>query len=104
MFSLVHASMEPIIYSFVITYGLCSMAKKVQNKRYFAFIVEVSIFALIFLLHGHSVTGGFASTIASVIAGNMIAKMLEPCFNNLVARVKAFFTPRKTPTVSLQLA
>lgn len=103
MFSLVHASMEPIIYSFVITYGLCSMAKKVQSKRYFAFIVEVSIFALIFLLHGHSVTGGFASTIASVIAGNMIAKMLEPCFNNLVARVKAFFTPKATK-VAFQLA
>lgn len=93
MFSIVHASMEPLIYSFVITYGLCSMAKKVQQKRYFAFIVEVAIFALIFMLHGHSVTGGFASTIASVVAGNMIAKMLEPVFNRAVATVRSWFTP-----------
>lgn len=93
MFSIVHASMEPLIYSFVITYGLCSMAKKVQQKRYFAFIVEVAIFALIFMLHGHSVTGGFASTIASVVAGNMIAKMLEPVFHRAVATVRSWFTP-----------
>ncbi len=95
MISLIHTSMEPIIYSFVITYGLCSMAKKVQTKRYFAFIVEVAVFALIFLLHGHSVTGGFAATIASVIAGNLVAKMLQPVFDNIVARVKAFFAPKR---------
>lgn len=93
MFSIVHASMEPIIYSFVITYGLCSMAKKVQQKRYFAFIVEVAIFALIFMLHGHSVTGGFASTIASLIAGNIIAKMLEPVFNRTLATVRSWLAP-----------
>ena len=92
MFSIIHASMEPIIYSFVITYGLCSMAKKVQSKRYLAFIIEVAIFALIFTLHGHSVTGGFASTIASVIAGNLIANMLEPSFKRFIANVKNFFT------------
>lgn len=92
MFSIIHASAEPIIYSFVITYGLCSMAKKIQQKRFFAFLIEVAVFALIFFLHGgHSVTGGFAATIASVIAGNLIAKMIEPAFQNIKTRLCALF-------------
>lgn len=90
MYSIIHASMEPLIYSIVISYGLISMAKKVKDKRYMALVIEVAIFALIFIMHGGSVTGGFASTIASIIAGNVIAKMLEPQFERIADRVSSF--------------
>lgn len=89
MYSIIHASMEPLIYSIVISYGLISMAKKVKNRRYMALAIEIAIFALIFIMHGGSVTGGFASTIASIIAGNVIAKMLEPQFERLADRINA---------------
>lgn len=77
MYSIIHASMEPLIYSIIISYGLISMAKKLKKGKVMQLAIEIAIFALIFALHGGSVTGGFASTIASVIAGNIIAKMFE---------------------------
>lgn len=96
MYSIIHASMEPLIYSIIISYGLISMAKKLKKGKVMQLAIEIAIFALIFALHGGSVTGGFASTIASVVAGNIIAKMFEPNIVQMRRSVVSFFATCKS--------
>ena len=96
MYSIIHASMEPLIYSIIISYGLISMAKKLKKGKVMQLAIEIAIFALIFALHGGSVTGGFASTIASVVAGNIIAKMFEPEIVQMRRNVVSFFATCKS--------
>ena len=45
---------------------------KFTRGKILAGIVEVGVFILVFKLHGGSVTGGFAATVASLLAGLII--------------------------------
>lgn len=77
MITLLHGSFEPIIYGLVIFLGLYSMWWKFAHGKIFAGLVEVFVFILVFQLHGGSVTGGFAATIASLLAGLVIPLSLS---------------------------
>ena len=70
---LIHGSMEPILYGFIIFIGLLSMWHKLVNFKLFTFAVEVGVFWLVFKLHGGSMTGGFAATVASLLAGTFLS-------------------------------
>ena len=67
--TLLHGSMEPIVYGVVIFLGLLSMVWKLRNGNFLAFIMEVGVFYLVFKLHGGTMSGGFAATIAALLAG-----------------------------------
>jgi hypothetical protein len=75
--TLLHGSLEPLIYGVVIFLGLVSMTWKLRSGRWLAFFSEVFVFWLVFSLHGHSMTGGFAATIASLLAGIFIPLMFR---------------------------
>ena len=75
--NLVHSSLEPLFYGIVIFLGLMSMVWKLRTAQFIAFFVEVFVFWLVFSLHGHSMTGGFAATIAALLAGLFIPMMLR---------------------------
>lgn len=70
--TLFHSSFEPLIYGLVIFLGLMSMIWKLRAGLWLAFFAEVFVFWLVFSLHGHSMTGGFAATVASLLAGIFI--------------------------------
>ena len=72
MITLLHGGLEPLIYGVVIFLGLYSMWHKFTRGHILAGIVEVFVFVLVFKLHGGSVTGGFAATVASLLAGMFI--------------------------------
>ena len=72
MFGLGHIDVGPLIYGVVIFLGLYSMWFKFTRGKILAGIVEVGVFILVFKLHGGSVTGGFAATVASLLAGLII--------------------------------
>ena len=72
MITLLHGGLEPLIYGVVIFLGLYSMWHKLKRGHILAGIVEVGVFILVFKLHGGSVTGGFAATVASLLAGLII--------------------------------
>ena len=72
MLTLFHGSFEPIIYGIIIFLGLYSMWWKFTRGKILAGLVEVFVFWLVFKLHGGSVTGGFAATVASLLAGLII--------------------------------
>lgn len=75
--TLLHGSFEPLIYGLVIFLGIMSMAYKLKTMQLLAFFSEVFVFWLVFTLHGHSMTGGFAATIAALLAGIFLPLMFR---------------------------
>lgn len=72
MFGLGHIDVGPLIYGVVIFLGLYSMWWKLTHGRLLGFIVELTVFILVFKLHGGTMAGGFAATVAALIAGVVI--------------------------------
>lgn len=72
MFGLGHIDVGPLIYGVVIFCGLYSMWWKLTHRRILAFLVEATVFILVFKLHGGTMAGGFAATVAALIAGVII--------------------------------
>ena len=77
MLTLLHGSFEPIIYGVVIFLGLYSMWYKISHGKVLAFVIEVSVFILVFRLHGGTMVGGFAATIAALLSGLIIPMTLH---------------------------
>lgn len=69
MFGIGHMDMTPLFYGVVMFLGIWSMWAKLVGGRLFAFVIELSVFILVFKLHGGSMAGGFAAMIAALIAG-----------------------------------
>ncbi len=67
--AVLHSSMEPIIYGLCLFLSVMSMAWKLKRGQYVGFFAEVFVVALILIIHGGSVTGGFAATIAGLLSG-----------------------------------
>ena len=72
MFGLGHIDIGPLIYGVVIFLGLYSMWWKLTHGRFLGFIVELVVFLLVFKLHGGTMAGGFAATVAALLAGVII--------------------------------
>lgn len=67
--ALLHGSAEPLIYGVIIFLGIASIWWKLTHHRWLAAIIEITIFVLVFKLHGGTMNGGFAATIAALLAG-----------------------------------
>jgi hypothetical protein len=76
MFGLAHGDITPVVYGVVVFLGLLSMYYKIVNFKLFAFFIEAGTFALVFKLHGGSMAGGFAATIAALLAGLIFPPIL----------------------------
>ena len=77
MFGLGHIDIGPLIYGIVIFLGLYSMWWKLTHGRLLGFIVELVVFVVVFKLHGGTMAGGFAATVAALIAGVVIPFTLK---------------------------
>ena len=75
--ALIHGSTEPILYGLVIFIGLLIMLNKLTSGNFLGFLCDAGVFWLVFSLHGHSMTGGFAATIAALLAGIFFPPMLR---------------------------
>lgn len=71
MLTLLHGSLEPLVYGVIIFLGLYSMWHKITRGKWFAFVIEVSVFVLVFKLHSGTMNGGFAATVAALLAGQL---------------------------------
>ena len=69
MYGLGHMDVAPLIYGVIIFLGLLSMCYKISRKKYIALAIEIGVFTLVFKLHGGTMAGGFAATIAALLAG-----------------------------------
>jgi len=66
---LAHLDFGPVLYGIVIFIGLYSMWYKMTHGYYMRLFIEIGIFVLVFKLHGGSMTGGFAATVAALLGG-----------------------------------
>ena len=66
---LAHIDWAPMIYGVCLFLSFMSMAWKIKHGKYIGFVAEVLVVALILIIHGGSVTGGFAATIAGLLCG-----------------------------------
>lgn len=67
-----HIDMGPLIYGVVIFLGLYSIWWKITHNRIMPAIIEIIVFVIVFKLHGGTMAGGFAATVAALIAGVVI--------------------------------
>ncbi len=72
-----HVSLEPLIYGLVIFLGLASLWWKLITHRWLGLFAELVVFVIVFRLHGGSMTGGFAATVAALLAGLIFPLMLR---------------------------
>lgn len=77
MLTLFHGSFEPLLYGGVIFLGLLSMWYKFTHGKWAALIIEIATFTLIFRLHSGTMNGGFAATVAALLAGQIFPLMLR---------------------------
>lgn len=80
-----HIDWSPVLYGVALFLSIMSMGWKIKRENYAGFIIEILVVALILMVHGGSVTGGFAATIAGLLSGWFIP-LLFPS------------TPRSKPT------
>lgn len=72
-----HVSLEPLLYGLVIFLGLASLWWKLITHRWLGLFAELTVFVIVFRLHGGSMTGGFAATVAALLAGLVFPLMLR---------------------------
>lgn len=72
-----HIDMGPLIYGIVIFLGLYSIWWKITHNRIMAAVIEIVVFIIVFKLHGGTMAGGFAATVAALIAGVVIPLTLR---------------------------
>lgn len=77
MFGLAHFDLTPLIYGFLIFIGLWSMWMKLIRGKLIALAIEVSVFWLVFSLHGGSMAGGFSAAFAALLAGFIFPRLLR---------------------------
>ena len=75
--TLLHGSFEPLLYGLAIFLGLLSMFWKLTRLKFVGFIIELFVFILVFKLHGGTMAGGFAATIAALLAGQVFPWLLR---------------------------
>jgi hypothetical protein len=72
MLTLLHGSLEPLIYGLIIFLGIFSIWYKLTHGKWLAAAIEISVFVLVFKLHGGTMNGGFAATVAALVAGTVL--------------------------------
>jgi len=66
--------LTPLFYGVVMFLGIWSMWHKLTHQNIRGFLIEAAVFALVFVLHGGSMGGGFAAMIAALIAGQTLGR------------------------------
>lgn len=69
-----HVDFTPVIYGVLMFLGIWSMWFKLTHQNIRGFLIEAGVFTLVFMLHGGSMSGGFAAMIAALIAGQTLGR------------------------------
>ena len=72
-----HLGLEPLLYGLVIFLGLMVMAWKFSTGRWFSLTVDITVFWLVFSLHGGTMAGGMAAAVAALLAGLFFPLLLR---------------------------
>ena len=68
-FTLLHATLEPLLYGVVIFGGLAVLWWKLTTGRWTAALIDLMVFVVVFKMHGGTMAGGMAAAVAALLAG-----------------------------------
>jgi len=77
---LAHFDVMPLFYGLVMFAGLAYTWQKLITGKLVSVAIDVGVFWLVFSLHGHSMTGGFAAMVAAALASMTFPFMLRRAF------------------------
>lgn len=69
-----HMDLMPLFYGVLMFFGIWSMYHKLVNGHWLRLFIESGVFTFVFLLHGGTMTGGFAAMIAALLAGLILGR------------------------------
>lgn len=72
-----HIDWSPLVYGVVMFIGLWVMAIKLKRGYWVSFLIDLSVFTLVFKLHGGTMAGGFSAMVAAMIAGVVFPAMFR---------------------------
>lgn len=75
--NLLHGDVLPLVYGFIMFLGIFVMLIKYLRGSWLSLAVDVSVFILVFKLHGGSMSGGFSAMIAALLAGLVFPSFLR---------------------------
>ena len=65
---LAHIDFMPIVYGVIMFTALAYTWHKLCHGKFISVGIDMFVFWLVFTLHGHSMTGGFAAMIAAALS------------------------------------
>lgn len=72
-----HIDWGPVIYGVIMFAGLLVMWFKFIHGKWLSLFIDIGVFALVFKLHGGSMSGGFAAMICAMLAGLVFPILLR---------------------------
>jgi len=69
MYTLLHGSLEPLIYGVVVFLGIALVWWKFTSGRIGSALIDVAVFWLVFEMHGGTMAGGMSAAVAALLAG-----------------------------------
>ncbi len=72
-----HFNFAPLIYGVLMFIGIAVMWVKLSTGRWLSLFIDISVFTLVFSLHGGTMAGGFAAMIAALLAGLFLPLMVR---------------------------
>lgn len=64
-----HVDWGPVLYGVLMFIGLGVIWLKFVMRKWLSLVIDVGVFALVFSLHGGTMSGGFAAMICAMLAG-----------------------------------
>jgi hypothetical protein len=77
---LAHIDFMPIVYGIIMFIGLAYTWHKLLHGKIVSVGIDMAVFWLVFSLHGHSMTGGFAAMIAAAMSSLFFPMMARRAF------------------------
>ena len=75
-----HIDMLPVVYGVVIFIGLAIMVIKLRTGHWISLLIDIGVFTFVFKLHGGTMSGAFAATIAAMLSGLVFPLLFRGLF------------------------
>lgn len=72
-----HIDWGPFVYGVIMFLGLLVMWAKLIRGAWLSLFIDISVFILVFKLHGGTMAGGFAAMICAMLAGLVFPYLLR---------------------------
>lgn len=74
---LAHIDWGPVLYGVIMFIGLLIMWVKLLKRKWLSLIIDISVFTLVFKLHGGTMAGGFSAMICAMFAGMVFPTLIR---------------------------